>query len=167
MTRGRVDDQVMDQLASATRRLCPAWLREQRDDLVQMAAMKLLRSRTKAEFTPAFLTRVAYSVVIDEIRRRRRRKEVGMSPSMPDRIANSADLSPETIACGAHLGEQLAICVGSLPPDRRRAVTLYLQDHTIPEIAEMLGWNRKRASNTVYRALAQLRSHLDERGIVP
>jgi len=106
-------------------------------------------------------------VVIDEIRRKRRRNEVGMSPSMPDRIANSGDLSPETLARGAEVGQVLLECVATLSTDRRRAVTLYLQDHPVPEIAQRMECNRKRASNLVYRGLDDLRDALRQRGYEP
>lgn len=56
-------------------------------------------------------------------------------------------------------------CLGSLKADRRRA--LYLQDHPVPEIAEQLESNRKRASNLVYRGLDGLRVELKKRGFEP
>lgn len=113
------------------------------------------------------LRRVAYSVVVDEIRRRKRRNEVGMSPSMPDRIVNSMELSPETRARGAELGKLLVEVMATLNEDRRRAVVLYLQGHSIPDAARVLGWDAKKASNAVYRGLEQLRRRLAERGLVP
>lgn len=146
-------------------RICPPWLAPHKDDLVQMAVIKLLRSSSHAELSDGFLSRVAYSVVVDEIRRRRRRNEVGMSPSLPDRIANSNDLSPESRSHGLALGEQLVECLQALTEARRRAVVLYLQDHTIPEIATTLGWDAKKASNAVYRGLEDLRGLLAKRGL--
>lgn len=152
-------------LERAVGRVCPAWLSPHKDDLVQMSLIKLLRSTSSAELGDAFLSRVAYSVVVDEIRRRRRRNEVGMSPSLPDRLVNSGELSPETRTHGLALGEQLVECLQTLAEARRRAVVLYLQDHTIPEIGEILGWDHKRASNAVYRGLQDLRERLTERGL--
>lgn len=55
------------------------------------------RTRSRAEVE-------AYSAVIDEIRRKRRRNEVGTSPSMPDGLMNFGDLSPEAHARGAEVG---------------------------------------------------------------
>jgi RNA polymerase sigma-70 factor (ECF subfamily) len=156
-TRARID--------RAVGRLVPGWLSPHRDDLVQMCVVKLLKTRSTAELSDAFLSRVAYSVIVDEIRRRRRRNEVGMSPSLPDRLAGSNDISPETRSHGAALGEQLVECLQLLVEARRRAVVLYLQDHTIPEIAELLGWDTKKASNSVYRGLEDLRAALAARGL--
>jgi len=162
-----VDGEIREKLVRYVRRVAPPWLRDQTDDLVQMAAIKLMRTASEKEWTDGFLSRVAYSVVIDEIRRKRRRNEVGMSPSMPDRIMNSADLSPETRARGTQVGQVMLECLGELKKDRRRAVALYLQDHPVPEIAERLDCDRKRASNLVYRGLADLRTALKARGLEP
>ncbi len=163
-----LDIEARARLARAVSRVCPASMVDERDDFVQMSAMKILRSSSVPdELSNAFLHRVAYSVVVDEIRRRRRRNEVAMSPSMPDRIANSAELSPETRTRGAEVGRVLVEVVGTLNDDRRRAVTLYLQGHGVPEVARVLGWPRKRASNAVYRGLEQVRDRLRERGIRP
>lgn len=167
MGRRELDAATRDRLVVAVRKVCPAWLREHQEDLVQMTAMKLLRSSAEIETTDSYLARVAYTVVIDEIRRRKRRQEVGMSPSMPDRIFNSGQLTPEMMARGSEVGSVLVGCLSDLNPDRRRAVTLYLQDHSVPEIAELLGWDRKRASNLVYRGLDDLRSALRKKGLSP
>lgn len=162
-----IDADVRAVLVRAVWRFCPPWLSAHRDDLVQMAAVKLIRSGSDAELTDGYLWRTAYSVVVDEIRRRRRRDEVGMSPSINERIANSDELSPETIARGAEIGTVLIQCLGELSDARRRAVALYLQDHSIPEVARILGWNRKKASNAVYRGLSDLRGALRARGVEP
>ena len=51
--------------------------------------------------------------------------------------------------------------------DRRLAVTLYLQGHTVPEAARILGWAAKRTENLVYRGLADLRQCLLGKGHTP
>jgi RNA polymerase sigma factor (sigma-70 family) len=163
--RRDVDGDTRARLARAVGRVCPSWLSPHREDLVQMAVIKLLRSHSAVDLTDGYLSRVAYSVIVDEIRRRRRRNEVGMSPSLPDRVAGSQDLTPETRTHGLALGEQLVDCLAGLNDARRRAVVLYLQDHTIPEIAALLGWDDKKASNTVYRGLEELREALRARGL--
>ncbi|MEZ4239628.1 MAG: sigma-70 family RNA polymerase sigma factor [Myxococcota bacterium] len=162
-----IDADLRDKLSLQVRRVCPRWLREQQEDLVQTAMVKLIRTTSDRAFDLGFLRRVAYSVVVDEIRRQRCRSETAMSPSLPDRIASSADLSPETVARGAEIGEELLAALETLSVDRRRAVTLYLQDHAVPDVASLLGCDRKRASNLVYRGLADLRDALRARGVVP
>ena len=96
--RPAVDEDTRRRLARAVATYCPAWLADSRDDLVQMAAIKVLRSSGDVPLTEAWLRRVAYTVVVDEIRRLRRRSEVGMSPSLPERIANSGQLDPEVLS---------------------------------------------------------------------
>ncbi len=90
-----------------------------------------------------------------------------MTPSMADRLMNSTDLSPEMTARGAQVGEVMLERLGTLKVDRRRAVALYLQEHPVPENAEHLGCDRKRARNLVYRGLAELREVLRARGLEP
>jgi RNA polymerase sigma-70 factor (ECF subfamily) len=51
--------------------------------------------------------------------------------------------------------------------DRRLAVTLYLQGHTVPEAARILDWSGKRTENLVYRGLADLRECLMAKGMRP
>ena len=159
-----VDAELRRRLVVAVGRFAPPWMRDQVDDLVQTAVMRILRGNPSWTLDDALLRRIACSVVVDELRRRKRRAEIDLSPSMPERIANSSELSPEVRAHGTRIGEQLLVALQGLVDDRRRAVTLYLQDHTIPEIALLLGWDRKRASNAVYRGLADLRERLGDRG---
>jgi RNA polymerase sigma-70 factor (ECF subfamily) len=55
----------------------------------------------------------------------------------------------------------------SMTGDRRRAVMLYLQGHSVPEAARLLGWTAKRTENLVYRGLADLRHCLRAKGHTP
>lgn len=153
-------------LSAAMRRVCPDWLMDQHDDLVQMSLMRILRGQPGAELNTAFLHRVAHSVVIDEIRRKKRRNEVGISPSLPDRLRHDGP-SPESNARGMQLGDAILACLADLLPDRRRAVTLYLQGHGVPEIADLLEQDRKQSENLVYRGLKDLREALAQRGLQP
>ncbi len=159
------DGELRERLLGAVRRVRPAWMADQEEDLVQIALVKLMRSEAPVGRSHAFLRKVAWSVVVDEIRRTKRRSETGMSPSLPDRIAHSGELSPEVRARGQQVGTTLVRCLERLAPDRRRAVALYLQDHPVPEIAERLGWDFKRASNLVYRGLEDLRQALTAEGL--
>lgn len=166
-TRTDVDDVVRARLVAAVRRFTPAWMADQVDDLVQMAIMKILRGSPDWTLEEPLLRRIAYSVVIDELRRRKRRAETGISPSLPERIANSAEITPDQRLDGTRIGEVVVGCLQDLSEDRRRAVTLYLQDHTVPQIAELLDWDKKRTSNAVYRGLSDLRTRLAQAGVLP
>ena len=74
---------------------------------------------------------------------------------------------PERAAGSRRAGEGIRGCLRRLAPDRRVAVVLHLQGHTVREVAEMLGWNAKRADNLVYRGLSDLRKCLTAKGIEP
>lgn len=171
MSRARrptdIDADVRARLVVAVRRACPGWLADAADDLVQTAVMKLLRGDVPPPLSDAYLGRVAYTVVIDEIRRRKRRREVGMSPSLPDRLQSSGDVSPEARTRGAEIGQVLVKCLAGLSDERRRAVALYLQDHSTAEIASLLDWDAKKASNQLHRGLGDLRAALARRGVTP
>lgn len=160
-----IDETVRKQLVRSVSRVCPNWMRDELDDLVQMSVMRLLRSKAKIDLTPAYLSRVAYSAVIDEIRRKKRRNEIGATPSLFDRVADEVAISPEQLARAGETGTVVLECLEVLVPARRRVVTLYLQGHTVPEIGELLEWPRKKVSNAVYRGLADLRAALAERGV--
>jgi RNA polymerase sigma factor (sigma-70 family) len=160
----QIDAEMRARLAKAVRRVCPDWMRDEEDDLVQMSVMRLIRGGVPERITGSYLSKVAYSAVIDEIRRKKRRQEVGMTPSVDERMADSKVMSPEELARAGEVGQIVIEVLQTLAPERRRAVTLYLQGYPVPQIAEFLGWDRKKASNAVYRGLADMRDRLGERG---
>ena len=51
--------------------------------------------------------------------------------------------------------------------ERRLAVTLHLQGHTVPQAARLLDFSPKQTENLVYRGLADLRACLLAKGIRP
>jgi len=58
-------------------------------------------------------------------------------------------------------------CLAAANRDRRLALVLYLQGHSVPEAARILGWDVKRTENLVYRGLADLRQCLLNKGHRP
>jgi RNA polymerase sigma-70 factor, ECF subfamily len=159
-------------LARAVARVCPRWLQSDRDDLVQTAAMRVMQvierqrfgTEGKAALSSSYVYKAAYSVLIDEIRRVRRRNETGLEEGVVERaVAEVAD--PERAAASREIGEGVEDCLTRLVEDRRLAVTLYLQGHNVPEAARVLGWTAKRTENLVYRGLANLRDCLTSKGL--
>ena len=73
-------------IARAVGRLCPYWMADWRDDLVQSAllrVMHIVESRNRSSegnsaASTSYLYKVAYSVLVDELRRRRRRRETDL-----------------------------------------------------------------------------------------
>src|ERR1700742_1051011 len=74
--------QLHRELAQAVDRICPRWLADRADDIVQVAVMRVMEIQRKqdgtAELNTFYLRRAAYSAMIAEIRRMRRRQEVSL-----------------------------------------------------------------------------------------
>jgi RNA polymerase sigma-70 factor (ECF subfamily) len=156
-------------------RLCPSWLSSQRDDLVQTAVMRVMQiveadpprpegSRALASF---YLYKVAHSALVDEIRRVRRRREAPLEPTEDVAAHTGTHLDPERMAASKQIGRGIQDCLTRMNRDRRLAVTLYLQGHTVPEASRILDWSAKRTENLVYRGLADLRACLQVKGMRP
>lgn len=159
-------------LEKAVGRVCPPWLASQTDDLVQTAMLRLLdvlgRSEHSRSFSSSYLYKVAYSALIDEIRRLRRRREVAIEDDRGMEMPiESPGLGPEERASGRRLGDEIADCLRRLIVPRRRAVALHLYGHTGAEAAKLLGHGLKQVRNLTYRGLADLRACLEAKGIEP
>lgn len=156
-------------LARAVSRVCPRWLSDGRDDLVQAAILRVMESRrrgTRPEMVPAYLARVAYSALVDEIRRLRRRREVPLEEE--DHLPLRSPIAdPEEQASRAETARGIRKCLANLLRERRLAVTLHLAGHSVREAAEILGWGFKRTENLVYRGIVDLRSCLTAKGLRP
>lgn len=162
--------ELRERLERAARQVVPKHMACQRDDIVQMALMKILRSGKVEDETVlnnSFLYRVCHSVLVDEIRRQKRRKETSIEPESHDPPATNAHSNPETSTGGVEIGLEIVDCLSQITKTRRRAVTLYLQGHTVPETAERLGFTVKKAENLVYRGLSDLRTCLRKKGLEP
>ena len=159
--------QIRERLAAAVRAVCPPALRDHTEDLVQQGLIRVHQRYDGGPIATALLYRVAHSVVIDELRRQRRRQEVAMTPTTPERVAGPSTGTPEALTLSSAVGATIHACVGALADDRRRAVTLYLQGHSVPESASLLGYDRKKTENLVFRGLADLRQHLTRAGLLP
>jgi RNA polymerase sigma-70 factor (ECF subfamily) len=170
-------EQLRERLRRAVRRSCPGWIADDADDLVQVAMLRLLdrvRDRENhddehvAAFNSSYLYKVAYSAVVDEIRRRRARREVAIEDhdEMP-RAIETRTPDPQRRTEARQLRAAIADCLSRLIVPRRRAVTLHLHGHSTGETAALLGRELKQARNLIYRGLADLRQCLKKRGIRP
>lgn len=156
------------ELVRAVARACPRWLMDCADDIVQAAMMRVMdvlaRREGDAELSPFYLRRAAYTAVVDEIRRLRRRREVPLEQDSELQLS-APGLNPEQHTAGRELGEVIRVCLGELIPGRRRAVTLHLLGHSVPEAAAILRTPSKQAENLIYRGMADLRRCLTEKGV--
>ncbi len=158
-------------LMKAVGSACPGWLANQREDIVQVAMTKVVRlvedGKTADELGAAYLGRLGYCAVIDEVRRQRRRRAMAVvEENVDERVATEAP-GPEARAHGRRLGQAIRDCMSALARSRRIAVGLYLEGRGATEISRMLGWKRKQADNLVYRGLADVRQCLQKKGVEP
>lgn len=160
------------ELARAVRSICPRWLADRWDDLVQTALLKIMelrrRSEQERELSSFYLKRVAYSALVDEIRRHERRRESSLQNEDGEPLPLAAETpSPERLRVAREMGKGIQDCLAALLRQRRLAVTLYLQEVSAVEAARLLGWDRKLTQNLVYRGLADLRRCLTAKGFNP
>ena len=161
-------------LVRAVARVCPRWLVEHRDDLVQAAVMRVMKitgTRSPSDegnqpLSTSYLYKVAYSVVVDEIRRRRRWAETDLEDEAVAAVAIAQE-NPARTAASKEVGRGIRACLTGMKRERRLAVTLHLQGHTVPEAARILDLAAKQTENLVYRGLADLRACLMAMGIRP
>ena len=117
-------------------------------------------------FASSYLYRVAHSVLVDEIRRVRRRRETDLEDEGVAPVAITRQ-DPEQIAASREVGRGIQDCLSRMSRERRLAVTLYLLGHSVTEASGVLDWPAKRTENLVYRGLADLRECLVSKGMHP
>lgn len=165
------DDEARRIVTRAVDRLCPSWMSADRDDIIQNTLLRLHQlaqaSEGKEPLAASYIWKTAYTVMIDEIRRRGRRPEVSLDETDSAATLRRPGPSPEQMTAGRETGAAIRECLSGLVASRRAAVVLHLQGHTLKEIGSLLGWNEKKAENLVYRALAGLRTCLAAKGIRP
>ncbi|MEM1182727.1 MAG: RNA polymerase sigma factor [Acidobacteriota bacterium] len=165
--------EILARLERVMGRVCPPWLADQREDLVQLAALKVMeihRSRgPETELSLSYFWRVAHSVVIDEVRRARRRREAPLEsePGRPQAPSQRPDADPERRARSGQLATEIWDCLGRLVEPRRLAVTLHLQGLAAAESAARLGFKTKKVYNLVHRGLDDLRHCLRQKELAP
>ncbi|MEM7352176.1 MAG: RNA polymerase sigma factor [Acidobacteriota bacterium] len=157
-------------LESTVRRICPAWMADRREDLVQVALIKVMgivrRSEKSRQFSSSYLWRTAQSALIDEIRRHRKRNEVGLEDAADTGVAFEADQpKPDEEAVGRETGKEVWECLNGLVRPRRLAVTLHLEGYATAQAAPLLGWNKKKVYNLVHRGMQDLRECLRAKGL--
>jgi RNA polymerase sigma-70 factor, ECF subfamily len=156
-------------LSRAVAHVCPRMLSQRREDLVQDSLLKVIelvrRREGDAPLSSSYLHKVAYSALIDEIRRVRRRQETPIEDGQAQPVAESGN--PERAVRGREIGRGILECLACLARERRRLVTLYLQGHSVLEAARILDLNPKKTENLTYRGLADLRECLAAKGMKP
>jgi len=164
-------DRIRRVLYAAVQKVCPAWLANQKEDLVQAAFLRVFRiwKDTEESGPPStsYVWKVAYSATVDEIRRARVRREESLDETDVTRTADTKSPSVEQTTAAADVRGEIVAGLRTLRTERRQAVQLYLSGFSLKDSARTLGWNSKKADNRRYHGLADLRSYLKKRGIEP
>ena len=90
--------ELQQQMLKAVRRACPQWLESDVEDLAQEAMIKLTRMQAAEggqQWTKAYLKRTAHSVIVDEIRKRQRRPDMGTEAGGETERVEDPFASPE------------------------------------------------------------------------
>lgn len=161
-------DRLQCSLSEAVSRICPFWLSQEREDLVQSALVRvvgLLGEGEKREMNSTYLWRTAYSVTLDEIRRARWKHERSMDGEThavdgPDRAVD-----PEKAALSREVSAHVRDCLRGLEKSRRRAVILRLAGYGHDDAAARLGMTMKQIANYVHRGMSELRQCLRSKGL--
>jgi len=158
-------------LEAAVATLCPPALADRREDLVQEALLKVARIVGRSEpgrtLNASYLWRTAYSTLVDELRRLRRRGEVALEEAGPANALASPRPGPAASSRSREVRQALAHCLARLIESRRLAVILHLQGEAPREVAALLGWPTKRVHNLTFRGLRDLRRCLSSQGVTP
>jgi len=161
---------VQRRLLVSVQRSCPRWLADLAEDIVQEALLRLLEIRRKSGgdrvWNASYLSRTAYSAVVDEMRRQIRRRENPEGGAVLEKIAG-AESGPDRQASSLEIDRAMRNCLAHLNRPRRMALACHLQGYSIPEAARFLGWTRKRTEHLVARGLKDLRACLLAKGITP
>jgi len=164
-------DELRRYLLTSVRRVCPAWLRDQAEDIVQTSLIRLMgvlgESGGNPEPHPSYLKKAAYNATVDEMRRKFRHSEISEPENrgLDQEPGRAAD--PERNLESLEIHNGLRDCLAGMIGPRRAAVACHLQGYSVPEAARFLGWTAKRTEHLVRRGLTDLRGCLAGKGLKP
>jgi RNA polymerase sigma factor (sigma-70 family) len=149
-------------------RITLAYLRNPDDalDAVQETFVKAFQNAVRwdaASEVGPWLSRIAINHAIDRYRREKRRRQT-LTPFDDDARElpySSDDPSPERMALGREVGVKIAAALRALP-ERQRAVFVlrHYEEHSLEEIAGVLGLSLGTVKSNLHRAIRRLRERL-------
>jgi RNA polymerase sigma-70 factor (ECF subfamily) len=120
------------------------------------------RSEPNVAWSASYLWQVAYTTMLDELRRLRRSTAV----LVPDGEGEHSASAP-----GPRQRPEVALgirdCLEGLLPQRLSAVMLHLQGFSLEEASRLLAAGAPRVRNLIWRGMADLRRCLDGKGLLP
>jgi RNA polymerase sigma factor (sigma-70 family) len=133
------------------------------DDVQQRVLVALWR-QIQREQTIQHPASYIYRIAVRETVRAVRAEMRASGAAIPDDLA-SPDADPHRAAAGRDQVEEIERSIGSLKPDRRRAVRAHLAGFTVEEVMRTYGWGYQTARNLIARGMNDLRKRLRARGI--
>jgi RNA polymerase sigma factor (sigma-70 family) len=143
------------------------------DDLLQEVRIRVwtvYSGDRNSRLKTSYYYKVVNSAIIDSLRSHRGTLAHSVrtehdseedEPALIERIGGE-EQGPDSAFDEQHRKAGLLEAIRQLPADRRRAVRLFLQGFTVPEIAELLGCDRNRAHNLAYRGVRALKELMGE-----
>lgn len=137
-------------------------------EIVQESFLRVARNLPAFEGRSKFSTwlyTVVRSAAVDITARRRRHASMqsAAEPGEPDPMSSipANDQGPDQIAAGEETKAAVRAAVGRLPENEREAVVLCeLQELSLREAGEVLGWSETRVKVTLFRGRRRLRTLL-------
>jgi len=138
------------------------------DDLMQEVRIRVwtvYSGDRNSRLKTSYYYKVVNSAIIDSLRSHRgtfahsvRTESDGEEDetALIERIGGE-EQGPESVFDERQRRARLLEAIRQLPADRQRAVNLFLQGFSVPEIAELLGCDRNRAHNLAYRGVRALK----------
>lgn len=160
-------------MARAVTRQCPTWLGDHAQDIARVTVMTVMALARRAErdraLTSFCLHRMAHGALIAEIRRRKRGADVTLTTAADAGACGAA--APEATGHSDRSGslEEIGCAIRAslrgAKRERRLAIALHLQGHSVREAARLLGWDVRKTENLVHRGLADLHQCLVATGL--
>lgn len=144
-------------------------------DVYQDAFLKVYKNLHRFRFECSFYTwlyRVVTNVCLDQLRRRRSRRE-DQAPEVPDSLENPgtdfferqaevrAQSNPEQALMGREIGTHIEAALGQLSPRERLVFEMkHYHGLKLRVIGEVLGTSEETVKNSLFRATQKLRARL-------
>src|SRR4051812_48513937 len=142
--------------------------REQAEDLVQEAYIRVLKSYSKFEGKSSektWLFSIARNVAIDWFRKQKSWKKRIIEKfdwSMQQQVRDTQSI-PEEITIQKEEIQRVYRCLDQCTLDQNMVIVMrYFNELSISETAEALNWTESKVKTTQHRALKVLRKHLEE-----
>ncbi len=136
------------------------------EDIVQEVRVRLWKtmgSEKKITNPKSYIKRVVNSVLIEEIRKARRRQELVVRTGEQELEAKTFRV--EESVTTENPRQIVEEALGALRESRRRATRLFLLGLSIEEISLVFRWSQNKTRNLVYRGLADLKIELSRKGV--